>query len=144
MPVFTFGFPFGQALSKATGKVRITVTEKGVVPFAVQVAIVSGVRHVWTGYVGLRHAKTENEDLKRQLAVAQIQLQEQRALADRSRGLERLLQLLERRAQQLTVLATAACDARGGDSERLRRFCCARCWRSGGEMRDAVTSFEPA
>jgi len=66
-------------------------------------AIVSGVRHVWTGYVGLRHAKTENEDLKRQLAVAQIQLQEQRALADRSRGLERLLQL--RDSSNLSTIA---------------------------------------
>jgi rod shape-determining protein MreC len=56
-------------------------------------ALVSGVRHVWTGYIGLRHTKTENEELKRQLAAVQIQLQEQRALADRSRSLERLLQL---------------------------------------------------
>ena len=56
-------------------------------------AAVSSVRHVWGSYVGLRHAKTENEDLKRQLAAAQIQLQEQRALADRSRTLEQLLHL---------------------------------------------------
>ena len=59
-------------------------------------AAVSGVRRVWSGYIGLRHAKTENDDLKRQLASAQIQLQELRALADRSRGLEQLLQLRDR------------------------------------------------
>ena len=54
---------------------------------------VTGMRHGWSGYIGLRHVKTENDDLKRQLAAAQVALQEQRALADRTRGLERLLEL---------------------------------------------------
>ena len=54
---------------------------------------VSGVRGLWSGYVGLRHVKTENDELKRQLAAAQIAVQEQRALADRARGLEQLLEL---------------------------------------------------
>src|ERR1700730_12633370 len=53
----------------------------------------SGVRRVWSGYVSLRNLKTENDDLRRQLADAQVDLQRQRALADRSRGLERLLGL---------------------------------------------------
>jgi rod shape-determining protein MreC len=53
----------------------------------------SGVRRVWSGYVSLRHLKIENDGLKRQLADAQVDLQRQRALADRSRGLERLLGL---------------------------------------------------
>ena len=57
---------------------------------------VSVFRRAWNGYIGLRQAKTENDELKRQLASAQIQLQEQRALADRSRGLERLLELRDR------------------------------------------------
>ena len=57
---------------------------------------VSVFRRAWNGYIGLRHAKSENDELKRQLASAQIQLQEQRALADRSRGLERLLELRDR------------------------------------------------
>jgi rod shape-determining protein MreC len=57
---------------------------------------VSVFRRAWNGYVGLRHTKTENDELKRQLASAQIQLQEQRALADRSRGLEQLLELRDR------------------------------------------------
>ena len=59
-------------------------------------AVVSGVRHLWSGYVGLRHVRAENAELKQQLADAQIQLQQQRALADRSRGLDRLLDLRER------------------------------------------------
>ena len=57
---------------------------------------VSVFQHGWSGYVGLRHVKMENEALKRQLADAEVQLQEQRALADRSRGLERLLDLRDR------------------------------------------------
>jgi rod shape-determining protein MreC len=55
----------------------------------------SGFRNVWTGYIGLRHLKVENEALKRDLASAQVAVQEQRALADRTRGLERLLDLRE-------------------------------------------------
>ena len=54
-----------------------------------------GIRRVWTGYVGLRNLKVENEALKRDLAIAQVAVQEQRALADRTRGLERLLDLRE-------------------------------------------------
>ncbi len=55
-----------------------------------------GVRNVWGGYIGLRHLKTENESLKRQLADAQIAVQQQRALADRARGLQQLLELRDR------------------------------------------------
>jgi rod shape-determining protein MreC len=65
----------------------------------------SGVRRVWSGYVSLRHLKTENDDLKRQLADAQVDLQRQRALADRSRGLERLLGLRDQ-----SKLATTAAE----------------------------------
>jgi rod shape-determining protein MreC len=57
---------------------------------------VSGLRHGWGGYVGLRGVKAENETLKRDLASAQIQLQAQRALADRSRSLEQILGLRDR------------------------------------------------
>src|SRR5262249_23737414 len=53
----------------------------------------SGVRRVWSGYVGLRRVKIENDELKRQLAAAQIAMQEQRALADRARGYQQLLEL---------------------------------------------------
>src|SRR2546421_601672 len=56
----------------------------------------SGVRHIWSGYVRLQRVKTENDDLKRQLDAAEVALQEQRALADRTRNLERLLNLRDR------------------------------------------------
>jgi rod shape-determining protein MreC len=54
---------------------------------------VTGVRKVWSGYIDLRHVRAENDDLKRQLAAAQIAMQEQRALADSARGLQKLLEL---------------------------------------------------
>jgi rod shape-determining protein MreC len=64
---------------------------------------VSGIRHGWSGYVGLRHLKGENDALKRELATAQIAVQEQRALASRARGLEKLLELRDRTSLQTTA-----------------------------------------
>ena len=72
---------------------------------------VSGVDRVWRGYVVLRRTREENDDLKRRLAAAEIQVQEQRAMADRARGLADLLEL----RQQLT-LTTAAAEIIGGAS----------------------------
>jgi len=63
-----------------------------------------GIRSVWTGYIGLRHVKAENDALKRDLAAAQVVVQEQRALVDRTRGLENLLGL----RQQLKLNTVAA------------------------------------
>ena len=68
----------------------------------------SNVRRVWTGYVGLRQVKAENDSLKQQLSDAQVALQAQRALADRARGLERLLELRDR-----TDLRTSAAQIIG-------------------------------
>jgi len=68
----------------------------------------SGVRRVWSDYIGLRNLKTENEELKRQLAAAQVAMQEQRALADRARGYQELLELRNR-----VSLATAAAEVIG-------------------------------
>jgi rod shape-determining protein MreC len=64
---------------------------------------VSGIRHGWGGYVGLRHLKEENDALKRDLAAAQIAVQEQHALASRARGLEKLLELRDRTSLQTTA-----------------------------------------
>jgi rod shape-determining protein MreC len=75
-------------------------------------AAVSGVNRFWSGYIALRRAREENDDLKRRLAAAEIQVQEQRAMADRARGLADLLELRE----QLT-LTTAAAEIIGGASE---------------------------
>lgn len=77
---------------------------------------VSGVRHLWSDYVGLRHVRAENAQLKQQLADAQIQLQQQRALADRSRGLDRLLDL----RQRVTLNTVAAEVIASGASPEFR------------------------
>jgi len=69
----------------------------------------SGIRHAWSGYIGLRNLKAENDELKRQLAAAQVAAQEQRALADRARGFQKLLELRDR-----VALATAAAEIIGG------------------------------
>ena len=65
--------------------------------------MVSGVRNTWNRYVWLRGVQGDNEALRRQLADAEVQLQEQRALASRTRGLEQLLDLRDR-----SSLSTAA------------------------------------
>ncbi|MBI3490421.1 MAG: rod shape-determining protein MreC [Acidobacteria bacterium] len=69
---------------------------------------VSGTLRVWNGYVGLRHLKVENEELKRRLAAAEMAAQEQRAQADRARGLQQLLDLRDR-----ANLQTAAAEIIG-------------------------------
>jgi rod shape-determining protein MreC len=71
-------------------------------------AVLNGVRGVWTGYFALRHVRAENENLRRALADAQIELQQQRALASRTRSLENMLQL-----QNSTELKTAAAQIVG-------------------------------
>src|SRR5581483_7877215 len=63
----------------------------------------TGVRHLWSNYIGLRHLKAENDDLKRRLADAQIAFQQTQALADRARGLEKLLDLRDHSDLKLTA-----------------------------------------
>ena len=71
---------------------------------------VRSVRDVWSNYVWLRGARTENETLKRQLAELQIQLQQREALAARSTKLEELLSL-----QTNTSLPTVAAEVIAGN-----------------------------
>jgi rod shape-determining protein MreC len=66
-------------------------------------AALSSVQRVWNGYIGLRHVQSENQRLTKALQEAQAELQQQRALADRSRSLERLLDLRDR--SNLTTMA---------------------------------------
>ena len=72
---------------------------------------VSGVRRVWNGYIGLRRVKLENDELKRALAAAEVAVQTQRALADRSRSLAQLLALRDRsnlKTMAAEIIATGA------------------------------------
>lgn len=57
---------------------------------------VDRVRSLWTGYVALRDVQAENEALENELASLQVQLQEERAQAQRTDGLRQLLGLRQR------------------------------------------------
>ena len=56
-------------------------------------SVISGIRGAWGNYVDLRGVRAENETLRKQLADAEVRLQEQRALAGRAVRLQELLDL---------------------------------------------------
>ncbi len=74
-------------------------------------ALVGGVRGLWTGYVGLQNVQAENAALKQELQSLQIRLQAERAEAQRTDNLRQLLELRERAGLDTTaaeVIAAAA------------------------------------
>lgn len=73
--------------------------------------LVDGVRSLWTGYVDLRGTRDENARLRQQLADAQIRLQQERALAQRSAELARLLDLRGRVDLETTAADVIAASA---------------------------------
>ena len=77
---------------------------------------VSLVRRIWGGYIGLRGVRSENEALRTQLEQANVELQSQRALAGRTLGLERLLELRER----APLLTTGAAIIGAGAAPEFR------------------------
>jgi rod shape-determining protein MreC len=74
-------------------------------------AALSSVRSVWSGYIGLRQVHSENARLVRELEEVQVALQQQRALADRTRSLERLLELRDRSKLTTTAAEIIAAGA---------------------------------
>jgi rod shape-determining protein MreC len=71
----------------------------------------SGLRRAWSGYINLRHAAVENQQLKGQLDAAQVEIQTQRALAERTRDLERLLDLRDHSNLRTTAAEIIAAGA---------------------------------
>jgi rod shape-determining protein MreC len=71
----------------------------------------SSVRNLWKRYIGLRQVEAENAGLKRELDDVKIQLQERRALADRAKGLQALLDLRDRSNLQTTAAEIIAASA---------------------------------
>jgi rod shape-determining protein MreC len=67
-------------------------------------------RNGWGNYVALRGARAENESLKRQLAEMAVRLQEERALAARTRQLQALMEL-----KASTALPTIAAEVIAGN-----------------------------
>lgn len=59
-------------------------------------AVIDGVRGMWSGYVALRQVQTENAALKQEVQTLQIRLQQEHAEAQRTDNLRQLLELRER------------------------------------------------
>src|SRR6185295_3083403 len=79
-------------------------------------AVTAGVQTSWQDYFALQQVRTENEDLKRQLAEVRVRLQEERNLAQQSQSLQKLLEL----KSSVTLSTTAANVIAGGASPEFR------------------------
>ena len=66
---------------------------------------------LWSGYVGLRDVREENVELSREIDDLRLELQEQRALAQQARSLERLLELRQTVALPTLSARVIATDA---------------------------------
>ena len=72
---------------------------------------VGGVTEIWNGYVGLRSVQAENDVLRENVATLRFRLQQERAVAQRVRGLEDLLGL-----RRDVGLATVSARVVAGDA----------------------------
>jgi len=72
--------------------------------------VLHGGRDFWGNYVALRGTRRDNETLRRQVADLEVRLQEQRALAARTVGLQALLKL-----QSTASVPTIAADVIAGN-----------------------------
>ena len=77
-------------------------------------ALINGVRGMWSGYIALQKVEEENTALKHELQTLQITLQQERAEAQRTDNLRQLLELRER-AQLDTVAAEVIAGAASPD-----------------------------
>jgi rod shape-determining protein MreC len=70
-----------------------------------------GVRNVWSNYIALRGLRSENEALRKQVDDLRVSLQREHAQAQRTAGLQRLLDL-----RTAVALPTVAAEVIGGDA----------------------------
>jgi len=77
-------------------------------------AIIDGVRGMWSGYVALQQVQQENNALRQELQSLQVKLQQERAEAQRTDNLRQLLELRER-ANLDTVAAEVIAGAASVD-----------------------------
>jgi rod shape-determining protein MreC len=77
-------------------------------------AVINGVRGLWSGYIALQRVEEENNALKHELQSLQITLQQERAEAQRTDNLRQLLELRER-ANLDTVAAEVIAGAASPD-----------------------------
>lgn len=74
-------------------------------------SLVGGTASLWDNYVALWKVRAENAQLRDALTSARVQLQQQRALADRSRRLEQLLSLKQQSDLSLSAADVIAAGA---------------------------------
>ena len=79
-------------------------------------AVVNGVRGTWSGYFALRHARVENEELRRRVADLEVRVQEEHALAARSARLQALMDL-----KTTETLPTLAAEVIAGNPDPTMR-----------------------
>ena len=77
-------------------------------------ALIDGVRGIWTGYIALQLVQQENTALRQELQTVQVRLQQERAEAQRTDNLRQLLELRER-ANLDTVAAEVIAGAASPD-----------------------------
>jgi rod shape-determining protein MreC len=79
-------------------------------------AVTTGVRTGWQDYFALQQVRTENEDLKQQLADLRVRLQRERGVAQQAESLQKLLDL-----KTSTALSTTGANViAGGASPEFR------------------------
>lgn len=71
-------------------------------------ALIDGVRGMWSGYIALQRVEEENLALKQELGTLQIRLQQERAEAQRTDNLRQLLELRERAQLDTTAAEVIA------------------------------------
>jgi len=79
-------------------------------------SVTMGVRGTWQDYFALQQVRTENDELKQQLAELRVRLQEERNLAEQSQSLQKLLDLKTSTALKTTGAGVIA----GGASPEFR------------------------
>ena len=100
----------------------------------VQRLLTSGLDNVvglWSGYVGLRDVREENVELNLEIADLRLEIQTQRALAQQTRNLERLLEL-----RQTVALPTLSARVIAADSTPYFRTLTIDRGRRDGVRRD--------
>src|SRR4051794_10221424 len=79
-------------------------------------SITGGVRTSWQNYFALQQVRTENQQLKQQLAELRVRMQQERGLAEQSQALQKLLAL-----KTSTELSTTGANViAGGASPEFR------------------------
>ena len=81
-------------------------------------AVIDGVRGMWSGYIALRQVQQENDALRQEMQTLQVRLQQERAEAQRTDNLRQLLELRER-ANLDTVAAEVIAGAASPDFQTV-------------------------